>query len=335
MDLAFFRLPNGTAWLGVGPFVESNTPPESGVAFYINNFALDGTSPWKVPAKCVPVADDAALASALGSISQPRIIWHKPDPEWFKTAFRRIRRDVLAQRVRKMVPVLAEKGHIESGDPAAVLSRAFQAPAGFWSYGRVTGDSGFVGATPELLLHLNGSRLETMALAGTARPHDMDGFATDPKEIDEHEIVAAFLEKSLSPLGPVSRSAREIREAAGLTHFRTQISVELKNGARDLNALVRLLHPTPAVGCVPRDEQSLGKLMEYRRLLEVPSFFGAPFGFKSGGEFHCVVAIRGIGWTGSEAVLPSGCGIVAGSAYDHEWRELRLKREAVARLLGV
>jgi menaquinone-specific isochorismate synthase len=48
-----------------------------------------------------------------------------------------------------------------------------------------------------------------------------------------------------------------------------------------------------------------------------------------------VVAIRGLGWTGNEALLPSGCGIVGGSAFDHEWRELRLKREAVITMLGL
>jgi menaquinone-specific isochorismate synthase len=48
-----------------------------------------------------------------------------------------------------------------------------------------------------------------------------------------------------------------------------------------------------------------------------------------------VVSIRGISWLGAEAQLPSGCGIVGGSAFDHEWRELRLKRESVISMLGL
>jgi menaquinone-specific isochorismate synthase len=125
-----------------------------------------------------------------------------------------------------------------------------------------------------------------------------------------------------------------VSEAAGLTHFRTRLSVALAAPA-DLNALVRRLHPTPAVGVLPRDEASLARLMDYRKQLGAPAFFGAPFGLKVGDTFHCVVAIRGIGWNGREVLLPSGCGIVGGSAFDHEWRELRLKRESVATLLGV
>jgi menaquinone-specific isochorismate synthase len=48
-----------------------------------------------------------------------------------------------------------------------------------------------------------------------------------------------------------------------------------------------------------------------------------------------VVSIRGIAWQGHKGFLPSGCGIVGASAYDHEWRELRLKREAVMSMLGL
>jgi menaquinone-specific isochorismate synthase len=88
------------------------------------------------------------------------------------------------------------------------------------------------------------------------------------------------------------------------------------------------------VGCLPRSDEWLARLREYRTLLNVPGFFGAPFGFSHEGSQHFVVAIRGLAWDGDKIQLPSGCGIVGGSAFDHEWRELRLKREAVVRLLG-
>ncbi len=84
------------------------------------------------------------------------------------------------------------------------------------------------------------------------------------------------------------------------------------------------------------DTEGLEKLREYRQQLKVPGFFGAPFGFaEADGTTHIVVAIRGICWEGDQISLPSGCGIVGGSAFDHEWRELRLKREAVLRLLAL
>ena len=331
MDCAFFRLSDGQAWLGWGPFAEA-AEPTGADCFYVNDFTLSDPKPWKTPQRLVPVASAADFQ--MNSSASPRVNWGRPEAEWFKMAFRRIRRDVLGQRLRKMVPVLTERGTLQEGQFTALLARLLAAPKGLWSYAFVRGEDGFLGATPELLLDVEGRTLRTMALAGTAKPNRAESFETDVKEIEEHELVAAFLAEALAELGTVTRGAREVSEASGLTHFRTQLSVTL-NAAPDWNALVRRLHPTPAVGVLPRDEASLARLMEFRRQLGAPSFFGAPFGFKRGDSFHCVVAIRGIGWSGTEVQLPSGCGIVGGSAFDHEWRELRLKREAVATLLGL
>jgi menaquinone-specific isochorismate synthase len=331
MDCAFFRLPDGKAWLGWGPFAETAEPPEA-PCFYVNDFTLSDEKPWKAPARLERVATVADLQ--LDGGGPPRIAWDRPQAEWFKMAFRRIRRDVLGERLRKMVPILTERGTLQGGQLSTLLARVMQAPDGLWSYAFMRDGDGFLGATPELLLDVEGRALRTMALAGTAKPNGEESFVTDAKEIQEHELVAAFLAEAFGELGRVTRGPREVSAAAGLTHFRTQLSVTLDK-APDLNRLVHRLHPTPAVGVLPRDEASLARLMEYRRQLGAPAFFGAPFGFKVGDAFHCVVAIRGIGWRGSEVLLPSGCGIVGGSAFDHEWRELRLKREAVAALLGV
>ncbi len=333
MDLAFFRLPDGSAWIGEGPFTESATPSDS-ASFYINDFVLSDAKPWKVPARLFEIKSAADLDRFLPASKPLRITWQMPGTEWFKMVFRRIRRDVLAQRLRKMVPVLTECGTVVEGDPAVLLRRAFDAPPGFWVYARIEDGAGLLGATPEMLLTRTGSSLQTMALAGTAKPSGAEDFTTDLKEIEEHELVANFLEETLNQVGDVVRDQREISVAGGLTHFCTRFTAVLRN-VRDDAALVRLLHPTPAVGCLPRDEPSLSKLMEYRLQLGAGDFFGAPFGFRHAGEFHCAVAIRGISWSGSEVKLPCGCGIVGGSAFDHEWRELRQKREAVAKMFGV
>jgi menaquinone-specific isochorismate synthase len=208
------------------------------------------------------------------------------------------------------------------------------APNNLWGYARASQGNGFLGATPELLFQTQGNEVSTMALAGTAKPGDDAAFLTDVKEIEEHEIVAAFLIEQLQSLGPIARLPRAMCETSGLRHFRSRIDVECDK-APSPDELVRLLHPTPAVGCLPRSAECLAKLREYRTLLKVPAFFGAPFGFSHEGKQTFVVAIRGIAWDDQRLVLPSGCGIVGGSAFDHEWRELRLKRESVARLLDL
>lgn len=336
-DIAFFRLPGGRAWIGKGPFQSLATAPSGGGAFYVNDFDLSDPLPWKKPAELIEVtaAEIATLAAGEGA-ELPHVTWAKPATEWFKMAFRRIRREILAKRLEKMVPVLTERGHIVSGSPLRLLEKVMAAPENTWGYAFVQGEKGFLGATPELLFRSKGTDVETMALAGTAKPGDQQAFLSDVKEIDEHEIVVRYLTERLSPLGQVQRDARGLCYASGLLHFQSNIHAQLTSEL-DPDHLVRELHPTPAVGCLPREEQWLAKLHEYRVQLKVPGFFGAPFGFieKDTGICHMVVSIRGLSWQGAEVQLPSGCGIVGGSAFDHEWRELRLKREAVAGMLGL
>jgi menaquinone-specific isochorismate synthase len=312
--------------------------PADGGAFYVNDFDLTDPAPWQRPTKLIPVAADT-LAASIGwnGAQPPHIQWAKPATEWFKMAFRRIRREVLAKRLEKMVPVLTERGIIVDGDPIRLLDRVMTAPSNTWGYGWVHGTRGFLGATPELLFRTQGREAETMALAGTAKPGAQEAFLQDVKEIDEHEIVVRYLVDSFSHLGSVTRHPRGLCQAASLLHFQSNINIVL-DAESDPDTLVRELHPTPAVGCLPREEAWLQRLREYRTQLKVPDFFGAPFGFVEPGDMHLcqmVVAIRGISWIGQEAQLPSGCGIVGGSAFDHEWRELRLKRESVVTMLGL
>lgn len=336
MEFALFRLPDGRAWLGEGPFTALATAPAAGGAFYINDFDLKDPKPWKVPARLHEItAGSLGEKIHLNGSQKTQIQWAKPATEWFKMAFRRIRRDVQAKRLEKMVPVLTESGTLTAGDPRRLLDSIMQAPANMWAYAHVKESGGFLGATPELLFTVKGQQLETMALAGTAKPGNQDAFLTDVKEIEEHEIVVRYLTQHLQALGAVTRDPRVLCQTSGLVHFQSKLSVHL-NSAADPAQLVPLLHPTPAVGCLPRDAESMEKLREYRQQLKVPGFFGAPFGFaETDGTTHIVVSIRGICWEGNQISLPSGCGIVGGSAFDHEWRELRLKREAVLRLLAL
>ncbi len=336
MEFALFRLPDGRAWLGEGPFTALAAAPAEGGAFYINDFDLGDPLPWKVPARLQPITPETLPGIIhLNGAQPPHIHWAKPATEWFKMAFRRIRREVLSKKLEKMVPVLTETGTLTAGSPLRLLGGIMNAPENMWSYAHVTGASGFLGATPELLFTVHAQQIETMALAGTAKPGQQDAFLTDVKEIEEHELVVRYLTETLQNLGEIVRHPRTLCQTSGLVHFQTKLSVHLSQKTEPTQ-LVSLLHPTPAVGCMPRDVPSISRLREFRQQLKVPGFFGAPFGFmEPGGSTHVVVAIRGICWEGNQVSLPSGCGIVGGSAFDHEWRELRLKREAVLRLLAL
>jgi menaquinone-specific isochorismate synthase len=179
---------------------------------------------------------------------------------------------------------------------------------------------------------MRGLHLETMALAGTARQEDEAVFGVDEKEIREHEYVAQTLVAKLLDLGQLRRKDREVMRLGSIVHFLTGISVELES-AQEPRRLLRRLHPTPALGPLPRTDQTMAMLGEWRERLGCPVEFGAPFGVWDHGAFEAVVAIRGLWWKGNQISLPAGCGIIEASRLVNEWRELRLKREAVKRFL--
>ena len=62
--------------------------------------------------------------------------------------------------------------------------------------------------------------------------------------------------------------------------------------------LLRRLHPTPALGPLPRTDATMRRLLEWRERLGCPPAFGAPFGLWDHGRFDAVVAIRGVWWDG-------------------------------------
>jgi menaquinone-specific isochorismate synthase len=208
-----------------------------------------------------------------------------------------------------------------------------QQSAPLQSYGWTHEGQGFAGATPELLFSLQGEHLETMALAGTAKSEDREVFAVDEKEIREHEYVAQTLVSKLLDLGEVDRFSREILDLGTIVHFLTLIRLKLKT-QQSPETLIRRLHPTPALGPLPRNPETLGMLFDWRHRLDCPPQFGAPFGLWDQGRFDAVVCIRGIWWDDTKLSLPAGCGIIEPSRLVNEWRELRLKREAVKRYLA-
>ena len=97
--------------------------------------------------------------------------------------------------------------------------------------------------------------------------------------------------------------------------------------------LIRKLHPTPALGPLPRTTETMSQLIGWRQRLDCPAQFGAPFGVLHNGRFEAIVAIRGIWCDGTHIRIPAGCGIIEASRLVNEWRELRLKRESVKNFL--
>ncbi|MEI8039344.1 MAG: chorismate-binding protein [Verrucomicrobiota bacterium] len=330
-SLAWLARRDGSVVIGHGPFEALAAPPASGVAFYVQDFALGDRRPWKIPARVERTTVDE-LATRVAGTPPCRCEWQALAAAPFAGVFQEVMAAIHSGVFEKTVPVVTETGSAEGTPGPAILAAMCAQGTPLQSYGWVEPESGFAGATPELLVALDGTRLETMALAGTARCEDRDVFAVDEKEIREHEYVAQTLVSKLLHLGRLERHTREILELGPIVHFLTLIEVDL-HAAMAPEELLQRLHPTPALGPLPRTDGTLDLLLEWRQRLGCPSQFGAPFGLWDEGRFDAIVAIRGVWWQGTQLRIPAGCGIIEASRLVNEWRELRLKRDAVKRFL--
>lgn len=330
-SMAWLAKPDGTVVVGHGPFTEAASPPPAGTAFYVRGFGPVCPSPWKIPARSerLPIAE---FADRFSDLPLPPCEWEPIDAAPFSSVFQEVMSSIRGGQFEKTVPVVVEKGHCSENPALPLIAAMTRHASPLRSYGWAQGDYGFAGATPELLFTLNGLEIESMALAGTARREDRDVFAVDEKEIREHEYVAQTLLSKLHALGNPIKDPRRILDLGPIVHFLTLIRMVLDH-PRTPADLIDLLHPTPALGPLPRTKETMSLLLDWRKRLGCPEEFGAPFGIWESGSFDAVVAIRGIWWSGSELVLPAGCGVIEASRLVNEWRELRLKREAVKRLI--
>jgi menaquinone-specific isochorismate synthase len=318
---------DGTVVLGHGPFEEVSQAPQDGVAFYKRDFFANEDKPWKIPSS-FEILSSEEFRALVWSDETLDGGWTTPDASPFSCVFQEVMTAIRQGVIEKTVPVVTELG-LNRVSPATAISAAMARQISpLQSYGWVSENDGFAGATPELLFSLDGLELETMALAGTARREDEEVFGVDEKEIREHEYVAQTLVSKLLDLGQLTRKSREVLRLGSIVHFHTGISLSLENPL-DPEFLLRRLHPTPALGPLPRTDQTMAMLQTWRKQLGCPAEFGAPFGVWQKGHFEAVVAIRGLWWQGNQILLPAGCGIIEASRLVNEWRELRLKRDSV------
>ncbi len=329
-EFALLKKADGKILYGEGPFEEEASCPMSGngVVFYVNDFALSDPKPWKIPAKVTEISEISGYKGEM------KILWDELGPGEFAKVFSEINQAIIKGEIDKSVPVATEKGKIITGDPLSLLDSLNTKREAFFPYAWVKGDKGFCGLTPEVLFTLRKGRLNTMALAGTAMAAEREVFAFDEKEIREHEFVAQTLVSKLADIGMVTKCERTILNLGSLVHFHTPIEVFLY-GDKNIDDLIKRLHPTPALGPLPRTPQTMDDLIRWRTLLDCPAYFGAPFGVLENGVFNAVVTIRGVHWNGDDISIPSGCGVIAASRLVNEWRELSLKRDAVKMGFGL
>lgn len=150
--------------------------------------------------------------------------------------------------LQKVVLSRCETKSLQDPNPLHIFKRLFNtytnAMVYCWYHPKV---GLWIGATPELLLKVEGKRLTTISLAGT-QPYQSE---SEPnwtnKEFEEQQIVTDYITEQLKPYtSNINVSEVDTVRAGNLLHLKTRIISVLKEDA-DLKTIIEALHPTPAV----------------------------------------------------------------------------------------
>jgi anthranilate synthase component 1 len=195
-----------------------------------------------------------------------------------------------------------------------------------------------VGASPELLVRVEGDRMTTHPIAGTrprgATPAEDDALADalqrDPKERAEHVML---VDLGRNDLGRVARAGTvavtkymEVERYSHVLHLVSNVEARLKPGLDSLDAL-RSIFPAGTLSGAPkvRAMQLIAEAEGERRGL-----YGGAVGYLGyDGNLDTAITIRSAVLKDDLIHLTVGAGIVAGSVPEREFEETDHKAGAV------
>jgi menaquinone-specific isochorismate synthase len=202
-------------------------------------------------------------------------------------------------------------------------------------------ESCFIGATPERLVKKTGEEILSTCLAGSIARGDTllndeklgEELLEDEKNRYEHQLVVDSIQQALNPFCdklsiPPSPQLMKLKD---IQHLYTPVIGQASEHTSLLN-LVEKLHPTPALGGVPRDKA----LYVIRQEEEMDrGLYAGPIGWIDAyGNGEYAVALRSGLLQGEKAYLYAGCGIVADSEPESEFKETQMKFRPMLRALG-
>ncbi len=194
----------------------------------------------------------------------------------------------------------------------------------------------WLGATPETLLQIKDNEFSTMALAGT-QPYKVDNpVVWENKELEEQEMVTKFILNELSPIAQNIVSSKTYTHRAGtLLHLRTDIKATLTDKKSGIQDVINILHPTPAVCGLPKDEAKSFILKNEGYNRKFYTGFLGELNIKREGSLvsSLFVNLRCMEIEENKAILYVGGGITKDSIPEKEWRETVNKTETMKKVL--
>ena len=246
---------------------------------------------------------------------------------------------VLARRQTMALPVRADGAVVDGIGLYRSLRKVNPSPYLFFVR---TPSFEVVGASPELLLQVEGDRMTTHPIAGTrprgATPKEDELLAeqlqADPKERAEHVML---VDLGRNDLGRVARPGTvrvskymEVERYSHVLHLVSHVEAKMAPGLDALDAL-RSVFPAGTLSGAPkvRAMQLIAAAEGERRGL-----YGGAVGYLGyDGNLDTAIAIRSAVLKDGAAHVHTGAGIVAGSVPEREFEETEHKAAAMRRAI--
>ncbi|MEC8779547.1 MAG: anthranilate synthase component I family protein [Verrucomicrobiota bacterium] len=226
-------------------------------------------------------------------------------------------------------------------DPLRAFAKLHQANPAPESFLLQTPDFSLVSCSPEVVIDKIGQRITTRPIGGTYErsttkqdPSVIERFLSDPKEVSEHNMLVDLERNDLSALcipGTVRiERFREVETYAHLHHLVSTISGELRPEL-GLREILRAMLPGGSITGCPKI-----RTMEWIDRLE-PCFRGpytGSFGtLADNGDLRLNLIIRAMLVLKDKCYTQAGGGIVVDSTPGYEFKENRIKAQALLDLL--
>ncbi len=251
---------------------------------------------------------------------------------------------IQAREVLKVVSSRAARRPLPVGfDPLVAFAELSQQyPRAFVSLVSVPGVGTWLGASPEVLAEVTADgQFRTMALAGTQplTPGLLPQAAIwRQKEIEEQALVARYIVSCFKQLRlrEYHETGPRTVDAGQVLHLRTDFEVDLQNVPSPASLgtdMLRLLHPTSAVGGMPK-VPALAFLQQHEGYDRAYySGFLGPVNVVAPGISRLFVNLRCLQLRATEAVLYAGTGLTIDSDPAREWQETQMKMQTISAVL--
>jgi menaquinone-specific isochorismate synthase len=318
--------PAGTGVVAFGalPFDRNATGTLSVPEFVLTQFATGET--WLT----TPSTRDAwqelyeSVVAPTQETQRPSSVTFQPAPEVYARHVAHAVEILRRKEIDKVVLARAVLGTVpQLFDAAAIAQRLRQREPICTLYSLPTDDGRrFVGASPELLVRRSSNTIECHPLAGTitlpenVSPDDYETWLLgSTKNLHEHALVVDEIVSNLSNVyDDITVDAEpSIVALRTVAHLGTRLSAHWSGDEPAPNALdvLRMLHPTAAVGGMPRESayELLCRLEEHNR-----GNFAGPLGWiDAAGDGEWWIGLRGVLLQGRDFEAWAGAGIVSES----------------------